>query len=117
MIRVPADQPGEPAGKKCSDYGNHSKFIAPTQADNGSKQRKRHSVRHKVPPRAVQKRRPKNPQQTTDMTRPDAILVEMTIKDQIVDDKDGPTKRYQRKDRRKSFEHRTAFKISRWHDS
>src|SRR3989442_8253768 len=51
------------------------------------------------------------------MTRPDAVLVEMTVQNQIVEDKNGPTKRKQRQNGREAFEHRAAFKISRSHAS
>src|SRR2546429_9951231 len=44
MIRVPADQPGQDTGKNDSQDGNDCKFVAPSQAENDSKQSKSHTI-------------------------------------------------------------------------
>src|SRR5207249_639671 len=106
---------GQSAGENYSGHGNDSEFISPAQAKNGPEDSQRDGIGHEMPQGDMQEGRPENPRQTAEMTRPDAVLVEMTIHNQIVEDKDGPTKPYQRKNRHESFGHRAAFKVFRWH--
>jgi len=105
MTGVPGNDPGQSTAQQGSSQGDDCELGSTSTTKDGSQDEQGNCVGNQVLQWSVQERRPEDSWKASKVPWDDAVLVEMSAPQQIVEDEDQPAQGHKRKNGGESFDH------------